>query len=240
MRSRELVITIITLILSSSVNAQLVSRLGGLANYDDEVNITWLADANYAATETFGLDSQYRYADNGSMQWELAVGYAGRTGSGTWIGLLNSSNYLGFNGWRLPSTKQPDDTCSSSILEGSSGFNCTGSELGHLFYEELGGVAGEPLSQQRNNFYNIPDGAFNYWTSLQSPDASTSLNVWTFSTIGYQHTSSKGSYAFVWAVADGDPFAPVPIPATAWLLVSGIIGLLVVAKRRTRTQPNAI
>ena len=36
------------LILSTSVNAALVKRLGGLAYHDDVANLTWLADANAA------------------------------------------------------------------------------------------------------------------------------------------------------------------------------------------------
>ena len=34
----------------STADAALVSRLGGLAYYDTVLNITWLADANFAKT----------------------------------------------------------------------------------------------------------------------------------------------------------------------------------------------
>ena len=38
--------------LLSSANAALESRLGGLAYYDTELNITWAADANINVKET--------------------------------------------------------------------------------------------------------------------------------------------------------------------------------------------
>ena len=36
-------------VVSFSADAALVSRLGGLAYYDDETDLTWLADANYSS-----------------------------------------------------------------------------------------------------------------------------------------------------------------------------------------------
>ena len=38
-----------------SADAALVSRLSGLAYYDTDLNVTWIADANLAASDTFGM-----------------------------------------------------------------------------------------------------------------------------------------------------------------------------------------
>ena len=57
-----------------------------------------------------------------------------------WIKAMNTANYLGFTDWRLPTTAQPDATCSLQNFLGfpgqSGGTGCTGSEMGHLFNVE--------------------------------------------------------------------------------------------------------
>ena len=60
--------------LAYTAEAALYQRLGGLAVYDDDLNITWLADANA----------------NGAMTWQAAKDWA--------AGL----NIGGYTGWRLP------------------------------------------------------------------------------------------------------------------------------------------
>jgi len=52
--------TSLLLLLLSAINisnATLVSRLNGQAIYDTDLNITWLANANLASTENFGITS---------------------------------------------------------------------------------------------------------------------------------------------------------------------------------------
>jgi hypothetical protein len=44
-----------TLALPMSANAVLETRLGGLAVFDSDLNVTWIANANLGLTETFGL-----------------------------------------------------------------------------------------------------------------------------------------------------------------------------------------
>src|ERR1700693_2381010 len=100
------------LLSATGANAALTSALSGQVVNDTDLNITWLADANYAKTNGYDTD--------GLMTWADAQ---------SWITSLNTANYLGFNDWRLPTTSV---TC--------FGYNCTGSEMGHLFYNELGGV----------------------------------------------------------------------------------------------------
>lgn len=71
----------IVFFLSTHVNAALVERLNGLAFYDTETDLTWLADANYAMTSGYDAD--------GRMDWANAV---------NWVTNLNIA---GISDWRL-------------------------------------------------------------------------------------------------------------------------------------------
>ncbi len=66
--------------LASTAEAALMSRLGGLAVYDTDLNITWLANANA----------------NGTMNW---------TAANAWAAGLNVG---GYTGWRLPTALNAD------------------------------------------------------------------------------------------------------------------------------------
>ncbi|WP_295437447.1 hypothetical protein [uncultured Thiodictyon sp.] len=83
--------------------------------------LTWLKNANLADTVDFGVSG---IASDGEMTWDVAQ---------SWITAMNAANYAGTNGWRLWSALNSDGTgpCGPA-------YNCTGSELGHLFYTEGG------------------------------------------------------------------------------------------------------
>ena len=91
--------------------------------YDPDYDITWLRDANVAHT----LGS---YGD-GLMTKAEAVAF---------VEDINTSIHpAGKSDWRLPITfGAPDSGCSEQFNEG---YNCTESELGHLYYTELGNQA---------------------------------------------------------------------------------------------------
>jgi len=130
---------------TSSSNAALVSVLGGQAVYDSDLNITWTADMRLAISNTFGTSGIN--ASFGKMNWSTA---------NTWISNMNAANYLGFNDWRLPTFANPDSSCTNDTAgttpsSGPDGYNCTGSELGHLFYTEFGAGAGTFLSATGNS-----------------------------------------------------------------------------------------
>ena len=190
---------------SSVSNAALVDRGGGLI-YDTDLNITWLADANYAMTSGFDAD--------GAMTWSTAM---------TWAADLS---YGGYTDWRLPATVQPDATCGDQSGGDSFGYNCTGSEMGHLFYTELGGVARTSIATTHNANYNLFQNVQSsyYWSgTLYAPD--TGL-AWYFSFYnGVQTAHLKNHNGYAWAVRPGD-VAAVPLPATAWLFGSGLVGLV--------------
>lgn len=207
--------------ISLASHASLVSRLGGAVVYDTDRDITWLADANLAASNTFGtagIDSA------GKMDWSTAS---------TWIANMNASNggagYLGFNNWQLPTTLVPDNSCSSS---NSNGSGCTGSDMGHLFYTEFGATANSSAlvtgnSTELAKFANIQTTT-GYWSN--TPINSNPPGAYTFNFgTGSQLPISQAFDGFVWAVRSGDVSA-VPAPAAVWLFGSGLIGLVGMAR----------
>ncbi len=196
---------------ANTVQACLIDRGNGLI-YDAGLNITWLADADA----------------NGAMTWSQAM---------TWAGNLT---YGGYAGWRLPTTSQPDATCGSQSSGVSQGYNCTGSEIGHLFYNELGGVAGLSINTTHNTNYNLFRNVQSdvYWSSTE--DALSTGYAWNFHLYDGGQNSTTESYNFyAMAVHPGDittlgDLTAVPIPATAWLFGSGLLGLASAGRARRR------
>jgi hypothetical protein len=91
--------------------------------HDGARNLNWLADANLAATNHFGVSG---INADGSMNYKTAT---------AWIDALNAADYLGHNNWRLPT--------SNDI--GPQGYYKTDPEMGELYYTELGGQAGSTI-----------------------------------------------------------------------------------------------
>lgn len=209
--------------LSGATHAALESRLDGLAVYDTDLNITWLANANLAANNTFGMSG---IDQTGLMSWDTAQ---------TWIGAMNTANYLGYNNWMLPTTLQPDASCGFQS-GGSNGPGCTGSQMGHLFYSELGGEAGSDITTSHNASFNLFNNvqADAYWSGTEyAPDQS---NAWLFGMYGgVQGYGPKFlPYARSLALLPGDValtctdascasvMAAVPEPESWGLMLSGL------------------
>jgi len=204
---------------SGTAQAALAPALGGQVVNDTDLNITWLANANLAATNTFGVSG---INADGSMIWSTAQ---------SWIGAMNTANYMGYNDWRLPTTLQPDASCGTQNNWGSLGYNCTGSEMGHLFYNELGGTAGSSISSSTDPdlalFSNVQ--SHSYWSDTEfAPNADF---AWGFD-FRYGFQTFHWAYLYALAVRPVD-VAAVPEPATAWLLGFGLLGLIGVARRKT-------
>jgi len=160
----------------------------------------------------------------------------------TWPGALffidamNAASYLGISDWRLPSTLIPDPGC--VVPTSPTGFNCSGSEMGHLFYTEFGATANTTVLATGNstetdkfsNLLNVDTGSI-YWSSLEL-DANTAY-AFRFDK-GQQVQASQNTPIGVWAVRDGD-IGAIPIPASIWLLGSGLLGLFVLARFKIAT-----
>ena len=209
---------------SGLTHAALFDRGNGLI-YDSSLNVTWLADWNYAKTSGFDAD--------GRMNWATANAWASQL------------VYAGLSGWRLPTIAQPDTSCSQTVSPPGGaaaqylGYGCLGAEMGHLFYADLGGQAGQSILNQAGDtdlekanlalFRNVQ--AYDYWTATAyapSPD-----NAWSFHTsVGNLSYGDKILLGYALAVRPGD-VAAVPEPQPGVLLMLGLGVVAALARRRT-------
>ena len=212
------IIGILLLLAVVSADAALLSRMGGAAYYDDVLDITWLADANYAQTSGYDVD--------GMMSWDEAQ---------AWVGSLNTNDYLGSSSWRLPGLIDNDSNgCDYSYDGTDCGYNVdtSGSELAHLFYETLDNLGWADTSGSAQtgwglietaDFANIQAGY--YWPGTEY---ATNVNLaWVFNMeYGFQDFGNKLNTFYALAVADGDFGATanvaVPVPASIWLFGSAL------------------
>jgi len=138
--------------------------------------------------------------------------------SKNWAENLVFSNY---DDWRLPSALNRDGT---GIC---FGFNCSGSEMGHLFYKELLNEAGiTPINT--GPFENIDimptSPAYSrYW--LSSELGCCGAMMFGFFD-GDQGGNNKNELAYAWAVR------PIPLPAAAWLFGSALLGFFGFSRRK--------
>ena len=176
----------VALIATSSANAALVASGDGQTVYDTDLNITWLANSLLSATNTFGLTTgvnlgtdsygnQSIISSDGSMTWGGAI---------KWIAAMNAANFRGYSDWRLPTTLQPDPSCSYFNL------GCIGSEMGHLYYTEMNGPAGIPIMSgvgncARGNCALFQGMAFTPWSGTEF--ALNPADAWLFTGYGEQY-----------------------------------------------------
>jgi hypothetical protein len=134
---------------------------GGLIVDDSNQNVHWLADADLAGSETFGVAGINR---SGSMTYETAL---------LWVAAMDADDggvgYLGHNNWQLPTTPPNDTTCPFIGASGNSiGPGCTGSALGSLYTQGLALTWPAPVAQVTSNtvgpFQNLQPGV--YWSAM--------------------------------------------------------------------------
>jgi len=216
-------INVLFLLTIQTSQATLIDRGSGLI-YDDELNVTWLADARYASTQG--------QPNNGQMSWQAAMDWA------TGLTYFDATRNVTWDDWRLPGVDLNDQNCSdlgqfTDLFPVPSGTNCTGSELGHLFYDEFDGVAGQHISFFHNDsvnlFDNFPDilesGSTRFWTSLDheiigpfGPEVDVAF-FFDFANGDQASVVKNALYNNAWAVRDGDVgFVAIPEPTTLLLL----------------------
>ena len=161
-------------------------------------------------------------------------------------------SYGGFNDWRLPATfNLGPASCDYDLGVYHGGTACgynidpATSELASL-YAELGNKARYATNDiygpeqagwgfaHTGPFVNVPtDGSptNTYWSGTEYEPRPDSY-AWIFRVQdGLQSYEGKQDTNFAWALRDGD-VAPVPLPAAAWLLLSGLGGLGFLGRRR--------
>jgi hypothetical protein len=195
------------------------------AYYDPVLDLTWLADANYAQTSGFDADGRLTFN-------EANAGVA-------LLGLFGGTD------WRLPTvTPVNGSTFDTSYSENGStdrGYAQTGvgwgaaSELGYMYYVHLGNAPFGPLTNTGPFENLLPDF---YWTDRVSGPSF----AWNFLFgLGNQRNDGSRSSGYrVWPVHPGDLIGPppapepqsVPLPWVAALCLAGVLGLSGVRGRR--------
>ena len=181
-------------------SAALLLSADGVTVYDSVNNISWLADADFAAKNRFGLPvcngsgTQPCINPSGSMSYQAAA---------AWVAAMNAANYLGHTDWQLPTTPSTDTSCPFVGPNGNSfGFNCMASALGSLYYNALGLKAPNtavPIpSNTAGPFSNFQP--YLYWSQ-------TSTNVLGYGTFsfntGFHGSNTVPNYLYVLPMIQG-------------------------------------
>jgi hypothetical protein len=206
-------------LVSGAAQAALVDRGGGLI-YDTDLNVTWLADANYAKTSGYDAD--------GLMTWSQATAWAAN------LSYFDSVRNVTYDDWRLP----------TSADTGAAGFHCTysgtdcgfnvdpaSSEMAHLFFVELGNTSAYTTGGVYKggatgvNWGLVNKGPFTnfqlrYWSGRDyAPQPFDELSFDTY--FGWQYFEDRFTNLSVLAVRPGD-VAAVPEAQTYALMLAGL------------------
>jgi uncharacterized protein (TIGR03437 family) len=175
--------------------------------YDPMTNVTWAANANLAAANTFGLPRctdptapAICVAQDGAMTYASAVQF---------IANMNAGGYLGQKNWQMPSI---DTNCPNYNCDGA------GNPMGNLFYRQLGIRQGMSVVAVPDTavgpFHNIQP--YLYWTcqgaTIQSAcqtDGPAANFEWSYSFgSGFQGTDLLANSLYVTAYFVGNRTAP--------------------------------
>lgn len=236
-------------LVSGAAQAALHDRGGGLV-YDDVLDVTWLADANYAKTSG--------YDDDGLMTWEQTMEWAAS------LSYYDSVRGVTWDDWRLPMVRDgglADYNWAYSGTDYGINVRTVGdsgtvySELAHMYYNNLGfKTYYSPTGAFQNDFGIFGNGSYGgerdgvgpngaiqnlqsyvYWSGTAYAGTAHAPGgfAWGFRTdVGNQDAFSKlGEFhAYAWAVRPGD-VAAVPESSPAILFGAGFAGLALMRRR---------
>jgi hypothetical protein len=199
-----------------AANAELVPVEGGTLVSDTTQNLTWVSDANLFLTKAqedpnlvnaivsnaAGLFVGYTVSAEefittgtyaGTMTWWAAE---------AWVHYLNVMNYEGYSNWRLPTTVRSLNSLGYPDGIGTNP-SPSSSEMAHLFYTDLGQVAGSFVGSNPGPFRNVQgsDSNSTYWSGTNLEPYNAFLFI-PFN--GYQGNSfSLNGISYAWPVRDG-------------------------------------
>lgn len=181
--------------------ATLLLTPDGTIVYDTANNISWLANANLAASNRFGLpicngatDPKMCVNQSGSMRYQAAA---------AWVAAMNAASYLGHTNWQLPTTPIVDSDCGFVGPQNNSfGFDCAAGALGSLYYVALGlkapNTAVPIMSSAAGPFSNFQP--YLYWS--QTNVNGTGNGTFSFNS-GFHGSNTMPNYLYVLPMIQG-------------------------------------
>ncbi len=228
MRNIHLIIVLVTVFIISTLCAQATLITIGQAEYNDQnYNLIWDNDS------PFGSIIWLDYTKIGA-HWQTQVNWAyGLNNGGVLTYNIDPAYILAWTGdWRLPYTVDGPNVYGYSGKT-TVGYNITTSEMGHLFYTELGNKGHYSITgshpqpgwglTNKGDFQNLQWNT--YWSGTEW--AGHIDEAWYFGTsYGYQGTNYKRPNYVALAVRPGNVVI-TPEPATLYILGFGLIVLVI-------------